>query len=444
MNIVILGMGTVGRSIAELLVASGHSVTVVDHDPSVLRAVEESLDVRAVEGLATDSSLLFQIGIPSADLCLAVTDDDATNLVAASVARAMGARRGIARIFSQEFREVSTFDYQRHFRIDRLLSLEHLTAMELATVIRNPRSLAVENFARGMIEMQEIIVEPDAKAIGVALRDIHFPPGVRVGSITHGSVTVVAGPDDEVEAGDSVTLIGTREDVDQVKRLFEQSSPSRQKVVIAGGGQIGYNLARVLQGPRHGITIIEANQARCATLANRLETTTVLNGDATQLSLMEEEHVGSADAFVATMGDDEDNIMAAVEAHELGTANTMAVIRRPDYARVIEKLGINRTVSPRLVMARQVLSYLTHGPVLSRSSFSGTEVLEIEVQRNAPATRYTLRELPLPKQCLVAAIMREDHVRVPGAEDEFHVGDIVVVLVQEESMDRAMQLFSSE
>jgi trk system potassium uptake protein TrkA len=444
MNVVILGMGTVGRSITELLAQHGHDVTVVDNDAAVIRQVEESLDVRAVLGSAADASLLFQVGVQAAHLCLAVTNVDEINLVAASVAKAMGAQRSIARVFSPAYREYSTFDYQRHFGIDRLLSLEHLTALELATVIRNPGSVAVENFARGLIEMQEIVVEPEAKAVGVALRDMHFPPGVRVGSITHGSQTAVAGPDDEVEAGDSVTLIGTRGDVDRVKRHFEHRTPSRQHVVIAGGGEIGYSLARILEGRRHSVTIVETDAQRCEVLANRLEGATILSGDATQLSLLEEERVGSADVFVATMGDDEDNIMAAVEAHELGTAKSMAVIRRPDYARVIEKLGIDHTVSPRLVMARQVLSYLTEGPVLSRTSFSGTDVLELEVQPGAPATRHTLRDLPLPKQALVAAIMREDYVRVPGADDGFSAGDMVVLLVQKDSMRDAVVVFASE
>ena len=122
------------------------------------------------------------------------------------MAKAMGAKRTICRVLSEDYQEVSTFDCQRHFKIDRLLSIENLTALELATVIRNPESVAVENFARGMIEMQEIEVEADTNAVGVALRDMHFPPGVRVGSITHKKSSVVAGPDDEVEVGDRVTV----------------------------------------------------------------------------------------------------------------------------------------------------------------------------------------------------------------------------------------------
>ena len=444
MNIVILGMGTVGQSIAEMLTGKNHSVTIVDRAPDICHDVAERLDVHAKEGEATNSSLMFQIGIASADLCIAVTDEDTTNLIACSMAKAMGAKRTICRVLSEEYQEFSTFDYQRHFKIDRLLSIENLTALELATVISNPESVAVENFARGMIEMQEIEVEADTKAVGVALRDMHFPPGVRVGSITHKKSSVVAGPDDEVEVGDRVTLIGTHEDVDQVKRLFEHINTARQSIVIGGGGRIGYHLARILEGPRNHITIFERDSARCAILAEQLPHTTVLHGDATQLRLLEEERIGQADVYVAAMGDDEDNIISAVEASELGTQKTMSVIQRTDYTRVVKKLGIDRTVSPREVAAKQVLSFLTYGPVLSRTSFSGIEVIEVEVQKDSPATKYPLQELPLPEQCLIAGIMRDDYVRVANADDAFKIGDVVVALVQADNLDEATVLFSTQ
>ena len=132
MRIVILGAGTVGTSIAELLCANGHSVTVIDNDPEHIRRINEDLDVLAVTGSASQSSVLFQTGISTADVCLAVTGDDEVNIVAASMAKAMGSRRALARAYTPVFRDLSTFDYQRHFGIDRLLSLEHLTAMALA------------------------------------------------------------------------------------------------------------------------------------------------------------------------------------------------------------------------------------------------------------------------------------------------------------------------
>jgi trk system potassium uptake protein len=174
MKIVVLGAGTVGTWIADLLCKHRHSVTVVDVDPEHIKRINEELDVRAITGEAAHASVLFQADVLGADLCLAVTGDDEVNLVAASMAKAMGARRSIARVFAPVFRDLSTFDYQRHFHIDRILSLEHLSAMELARNIRNPDAFTVESFARGAIEVQEMIVVEPTRAIDKPLKELRL------------------------------------------------------------------------------------------------------------------------------------------------------------------------------------------------------------------------------------------------------------------------------
>ena len=158
MNIVILGAGNVGKIIAEMLCQHEHVVTIVDRDPDVVRRINEELDCRALLGSASQSSIMFQAGIINADVCLAVTGSDETNIVAASMAKSMGARRAIARIYAPVFHDLSTFDYQGHFGIDRMLSLEHLCALELARSIRTPGSLVIEQFTRGDLQVQELTI----------------------------------------------------------------------------------------------------------------------------------------------------------------------------------------------------------------------------------------------------------------------------------------------
>lgn len=443
MNIVILGAGTVGTSIAELLCANRHNVILVDPSRQALEIVEDHLDVQSVVGSACDAATLFHAGVQSADLCLSVTSGDEINLVGASLAKSMGATRSIARIFNPTYRDASTFDYQRHFGIDRLLSLEHLTALELAKAIRKRGLFAVENFARGGIEVQELAVEADAKTSGVPLRDLKFPPGVRVGLISNGHKTYIPSGDDVLAAGDHVTLIGQRETLEDVRNLFQHKTESKMSVIIAGGGAIGYNLARILQGQRFNVSLLEADEQRCHYLADRLSETTVLHDDATRLSVLREARVGKADVFVAAMGHDEDNIMCGIEALEIGAPRIMSVIRRPDYANVVQKLGIDKAVSPREVMAQQVLGMVQAGPILARTELAGgvAEAWELDVPPKAEILKAKLKDLNLPQQCLIAAIVREDYVRVPGAEDQVQAGDTLVVLVQKESIDQTLKLF---
>lgn len=442
MNIVILGAGTVGTSVAELLVAHNQNVVLVDSARSALRDVEERLDVRTVTGSACDAITLFQAGVQSADLCLAVTSHDEVNLVGASLAKAMGASRSVARIFNPAYTDFSTFDYRRHFGIDRLLSLEHLTALELAKGIRQRGLFAIENFARGGIEVQELAVAEDSRAIGVPLRELKLPGRVRIALISNGDRTIVPGAEDTVQAGDHVTLIGTREDIEGATRTFEPRPPRRMNVIIAGGGETGYQLARLLQADRFNVVLMESNAERCEFLARQLEEVTVLHADATRLSEMEEARVGKSDVFIAATGHDEDNIVCGVEARELGAGRILTVVRRPDYANVLEKLGIDLAVSPRQTMARQVLGMVTSSPVIGLSSIAGGEaqVLEVEVLENAPVTRAALKDLVL-NHTLVAAVEREGYVHVPGAEDQLRPGDTAVVLVPTRRAPETLNLF---
>lgn len=444
MKIVVLGAGTVGTSIAELLCQSRHSVTVVDANAQRVRQLNDRLDVRALNGSASQSSVLFQAGVMDADLCLAVTGSDEVNIVSASLAKAMGARRSIARVYAAVFRDLSTFDYQRHFRLDRLLSLEQLSALELARGIGQTNSIVIERLARGGLEVQELVVSGKTSAVGIPLRSLELPRGVRIGSILRAGKLSIAGANDELAVGDRITLIGEHEEVDDIQGWFRREQVPKRTVVIAGGGETGYHLAHMLHGPHFRIVVMDRDRQRCDFLAAHLPDTTVINSDCTRRDQMEEERVGAADVFVACTGDDEDNIMAGVEARELGAKKIAAVVGRPDYANVVGKLGIDLAVSPREVMAKQVLSYLHTGPVISRAPLfgGGIDILELDVLKGVPATEHSLAELALPPQCLVAAVIHEGYVRVPGATDRLSAGDTAVVLVDHHVAEQALELFS--
>ncbi|QEG34916.1 Trk system potassium transporter TrkA [Bythopirellula goksoeyrii] len=444
MRIVVLGAGTVGRSIASLLCLHRHSVTVIDTNPERIRHINENFDVRGITGSAAQSSILFQAGVGSADLCLAVTGIDEVNIVSASMAKAMGANRAVARVYAPVFRDLSTFDYRRHFGIDRLLSLEHLTALELARGIRHPGSVVVESLARGELEVHEVMVSKEKKGVGKALKDLELSKNVRIGSISRDGKTWIAGAEDIIQVGDRLTIIGTRNEIDDVKTMFCSDAGSKQRVVIAGGGETGYHLAYVLEGGHHNVVLIELDRERCDFLASHLKQTTVVNRDATRRAILEEERVSTSDVFVACTGDDEDNIMASVEARDIGAKTIMALVGRPDYAHVVGKLGIDHAVSPREVVAKQVLGFLTNGPIVSKtplSEGSNLSVLEIDVKEASPATERVLANLGLPPQTLVAAVIREGFASVPGGDYQFATGDTVIALVADEMIELIEKVF---
>ncbi|KAA1261083.1 Trk system potassium uptake protein TrkA [Rubripirellula obstinata] len=445
MRVLTLGAGTVGRWVADMLCRRGHSVTVVDHDPENVRRINSELDVRAIVGSASRSTVLFQAGVCSADMCLAVTGDDEVNIVGASMAKALGARRSIARVYAPAFRDLSTFDYQKHFNIDSLLSLEQLSAFELARSIRDPDAIPLEHFARGQLEVYEMDVDTKSPAAGRKLRDLKIPGSIRVGSIARDGRMWIASGEDELHVGDRISLIGSPESVAKVRSMFSEQRKSRKqsRVMIAGGGETGYHLADSLARRDYRVVMLERDVDRCEHLAKLLPDVTVVHANANRRVVLEDEGAGNVDFFVACTGSDESNIMAGVEARELGSARVMCVVGRPDYANVVGKLGIDLAVSERDVAARQILGYLNEGAIISRNQLpNGTiGVYELEINEGSPITQGSLAELPLAGRCLIGAIYRDGFVRVPTADDKLQAGDVVVALIDSASPDDPLPLF---
>ena len=309
----------------------------------------------------------------------------------------MGVPRVVARIYAPVFRDLSSFDYLRHFGIDRMLSLEHLTAMELARGIREPGSVVVEQFARGGLEVQEFIVGQEGKLTRNTLRDIGISSNVRVGTI------------------------------------------QREKLLSEGGGETGFHLARTLERESFKVTIIEQDERRCIALANMLESTSVINAIATDPENLEEQRIGNADIFVACTGDDEDNLVMAVKANELGAKKVMCTIGRPDYASVTKRLGIDVAVSS------QISSYLHQGVVISRVKMEGglINVIEVDVMEGSPATKSILAEIGIPERCLIVAVIQLDYVRVPGAKDRLTANDTVILIVEDDVVESTLSIFSA-
>jgi trk system potassium uptake protein TrkA len=448
MRVLMLGGGTVGHWLADTLCRKRHDVTVIDSDPEIVRRINSELDVKAIVGSASQSTVLFQGDVLSTDICLAVTGDDEVNIVGASMAKALGARRSIARVYAPAFSDLSTFDYRKHFNIDSLLSLEQLSAVTLARAIRNPDAIPLEHFARGQLEVYEMDVCTRSEAAGKKLRELKLTGSMRVGSIQREGRKWLASGEDELHVGDRVSLIGMPEAVEAARSTFSTTLDRRkqQRVMIAGGGETGFHLARVLSSPDYRLTILEQDVDRCEELAKLLPDATIVHANANRRSILEDEGGGTADYFVACTGSDESNIMAGVEARELGASRVMAVVERPDYANVVGKLGIDKVVSEREVVARQILGFLNDGAVISQTRLPNGKigVYELEVSERTKVTCATLADLPLSGRCLIMGIQREGFIRVPSADDVLQDGDIIVALIDVDHVDEILALFNSK
>jgi trk system potassium uptake protein TrkA len=365
MNILILGAGEIGYYLAEQLSSDDYNICVVENDESVAAEVREKLDARVVFGNGSSVSVLEEAGVSECDVFLGLSSSDNTNVVAASLAKTLGARKAIARVHSEVQQQQWLFDYRTHFGIDYLFSSERIAAVDLAKFIRNPDCLTVEEVAGGRIELQVIEVQPGSRAVGLSLSELALPPRIRVGSIRRGKDNLIASAEERLLKDDVVTLFGNPRKLQEVVPIFRTFSPGNeeQRVVIFGGGEYGLALAQMLESGRFRIRIFERDPRRCEVLSKLLGKTTLINADATSLRQLREEQVGEADFFVAATLDDEDNVMTCLQARDLGATHCLTLIHRADYAETItragEKLGIMGAVSPRVATKRDLMRFLT-------------------------------------------------------------------------------------
>ncbi len=449
MRILILGAGSVGSSIAKILSKHQHDVTLVDRNPEKLDALSESLDAMILVGNVAEAAVLFQADAMNADLCLAVTDSDETNIVAASLAKALGARKTVARVYAPLTANLEIFDYCSHFGIDKIISLEQLTAVRLAQAIDNfTESLNLEPYLYGNLELMEFEIFEGACGVGKKIRDLGFPSAVRIGAIRRNRTPFIPCADDVLLANDKIAIFGVYEDLQKVCKSMGGKLPQKKDIVIAGGGETGLHLAQLLK-KRHRIRLLEADRDRCEELAAVLgRSVEVINVDLHNRADLEEEHVGQADAFVACTGYDENNLIGCVEAKEMGVASTYCLISRVDFGDVIKnKLEIDFWTSPREAATRRVINFLQRGVITScdRIFNSEIQVVEVEVQPNSCISQCELKDAKLPPQCIILGANRKRGKvnQVPGAHFRFEPGDVALIVTRDPHLEAIAEKFDS-
>lgn len=430
MKIVICGAGEVGTYVAEVLDRRGESVTVVDQRPERLRSLEESLDVRTLEGNCGRADVLAEAGCKTAGLVVLATDNDEVNLLAAVVAKRMGAQQVVARVHDFGYLEQDHLDYCDALGIDQLICPEYSTAIAIAQTLRNPAATAVESFARGQVQMEQFEVDAAASAIGKKLSDLPLPKGVRLAAVQRQGRSFIPDGATEILAGDSVFLVSGADSLDQARRLFRAGDARRRRVVVMGGNRMAAWVCRLLEGSGFSIRLFERDRARAERLAVELETVTVLNADPIDASVFNEERIGDADDFVAMVDDDEDNIIGGVLARSRGVSRVVALVQRADYLDVLYDIGVDRAFSPKLVAARQIEELLDRSPMrtLANLARGQLDLFRVTASAGGRAVGVRLRTVKLTPHWSLIAVQRGDETIVPGAEDVVEPGDVVLVL----------------
>jgi len=442
MKVIIAGAGKIGTYIAERIAEEAHDVTVIEANAAKGEEVSNTLDVNVICGSASSVQVLKKAAVEKCDLFLSLTANEEVNIVSASVAGRLGAAKTIARIDNAVFRKDPVFSYQTHFNIDEMFSPEMFASLEMASFIRNPGSLAVEHFAQGTVVMRQVIIDESTRYIENKISELDIPKDVIIACITRDTKLIIPTGDAFLKAGDTIILIGETEKINEFQKNFKWEKTNNQRVVILGGGRIALSLARRLKPNEFRLTIIEQDVSRCERLSYELPSTTVLQGDGTKLDLLMEEHVDTADFFIATTAYDELNIMSALQVKKLGVEKTLVLIHRPDFVDLIEDLGIDHAVSPQAIMAREVLTMLKKGKGRSLTDMGGgeAEILELHF-KNEALTGAELKNIRLSKSTLILLIKRGGNVIIPSGDTKLKKGDVLLVICKLNDKKKLVRLF---
>lgn len=439
MNIVICGAGQVGSYTAEVMAGHNHNITVIDTDTRRLRTLEESLDVRTLVGNCAAAETLRNAGADRADLVVAATNNDEANLLGAAVAGGLGAGKCIARVHHREYFEEKGLSYKEHLRINGLICPEFSTARAIARTLRNPGAIAIESFARGQVQMQELTVSRKAKAVGRSLAELRLPAGARLVGITRNHEVFLPDAQTTIQPDDVVILTGNTDTFQTARKWFGEHRNERTRIVIMGGPSMAVWVCRALRDRNFSIRVFERKPERAAELADIIDWATVLNADPIDPAIFKEESLEQADTFVGLVDDDERNILGSAWAKSMGVKQAIAVVQRPNYLHLLSAIGINHAFSPRIVAVREILNLIDDSPVRKTASLGEgvLDVYQVQVGKGAPAADRPLREVKIKGDWVIAAVQSGDNVFVPGANDSLKPGDTALVVARH-GMDKQL------
>ncbi|WP_455920927.1 Trk system potassium transporter TrkA [Pseudomonas putida] len=447
MKIIILGAGQVGGTLAEHLAGEANDITVVDTDGDRLRSLGDRLDIRTVQGHASFPTVLLKAGAEDADMLVAVTNSDETNMIACQVAHTLyHTPTKIARVRAAAYLTRDTLFDNDAIPVDVLISPEQLVTHYIKRLIEIPGALQVIDFAGGKAQLIAVKAFYGGPLVGQQLRQIreHMPNvETRVAAIFRRDRAILPRGDTVVEADDEVFFIAAREDIRAVMGELRGVDESNKRVVIAGGGQIGERLAEAIES-RYQVKIIEMSPARCRHLSDTLNSTVILQGSASDRDLMVEENIAQADIFLALTNDDEANIMSSLLAKRLGARKVMTIINNPAYMDLVQGGEIDIAISPQLATIGTLLAHVRRGDIVSVHSLrrGAAEAIEAVAHGDAKSSKVVgraIENIALPSGTTIGAIIRDEEVIIARGTTVIEAGDHVILFVVDKKYIRDVE-----
>jgi trk system potassium uptake protein TrkA len=452
MKVVICGAGQVGSTIAAYLSEEGNSVTLIDQDPEVISQVNEALDVQGVVGHASHPEVLEKAGAADAEMLIAATHSDEVNMVACRIAHSVfRVPVKIARVRHQSYFDPKWVGLmgRENLPVDVVISPEVEVAKSIVNRLRVPGAFNIIPMAEGRVQLVSVICRPDCPLINTPMRHLTpmFPDlTIEVVAIVRGETKIIPSGVDEMRAGDEVYFLTSTEHLPRAMSAFGYNEPQTRSVLIIGAGNIGRRLAEGLQEEMKGISIrmVELDRARAREASEHLAGVTVLHGNAMHRDVLEEAGVGTSEAVIAVMNQDENNILASMLAKQAGCEKTIALVNGQGYISLVAGLGIDTVVNPRAVTVSTILQHIRRGRIKAAHSLRDgfAEVLEVEALDTSAVVNTPISEIRKPKGMIFGLIVRENEILVPRPSSVIRPDDRVIILAAHDQVKTVEQMFA--
>ncbi len=453
MNIIICGAGKVGFSISKQLSAQGHSVTVIDQSSEDIKKINDTQDVKGIVGRATLPTVLENAGAEKADMVIAVTRNDETNMIVCQLASSLfNVSKKIARIRTKEFLEGKwgKLYNKSNIPIDVIISPELEVAKSLYRRLEAPGALDNVPFGKGKVKMLEISIENNCPIKGIALKDLtkKFPDfKANILGALRKEKFIYLKKNDKLLEGDNVYLVVSSEQLTQILKTFGHEEKAAKNILIIGGGNIGLNLAKMLETNFKDVRvkIIEKDKIRAEEIANELSSSIVIKGDALDEDILKEANLEGSETVLALTNDDENNMMACVLAEKTGLKKrTIAIVTKSNYNLLQDSLNIDDLVDPRMTTVSRIMEHVHKGTIGTVYSLldGEYEFIEAKILEKSELLNKQIKDANLPEDIRIGAIVRKDQVIIPRSNFVFEKDDLVVFLAKRELLKEVESIFS--
>ncbi|MDL1963719.1 MAG: Trk system potassium transporter TrkA [Deltaproteobacteria bacterium] len=448
MKVVIVGAGEVGFHIASRLSHEDKDVVVIDKDSDALRRISDNIDVQVILGSGSSPALLENAGIKEADILLAVTNSDETNLVACLVANIISPyTKKLVRIRNADFDNYHAIfrDYAPH--IDTLINPEIEVVKTIDRLMNMPGAVDVGTFVNGRIKFIGINLDKEARLAGSRLDEIPAllgKQGPLIAAIIRDDKLIIPRGDDKLLPGDLVYFISEEDKLLDTLAIFDKHAEPINRVLIVGGGRIGTRLATLLDDKPIHTKIIEKNPDICDNLAEKLNKVVVLHGDGSDQELLNEENVQETDFVITLTNDEEINILSSLLAKKMGARKTITKISKFSYFPLMSIIGIEQVVSPRLSAINTILQHIRRGKVLSSISIKGeqAEFMEAVALETSEIVGKPLKNISFPSEAIVTSIIRNDNIIIPSGDSVVEPDDRIIIFATRQAIPKIEKILA--